>query len=113
MMISAGAGLHAVRCRARLPPAQSPWSAAWTAWFSYRPLAAALAGLPVAAATRCADPACIFLFGLYILFGTKGRAQACVRLWVPKTCVTWADALESAVPCPVPGEPVSGRPDVR
>ena len=34
-------------------------------------------------------------------------------LWVPKTCVTWADALESAVPCPVPGEPVSGRPDVR
>ena len=34
-------------------------------------------------------------------------------LWVPKTCVTWADALESAVWCPVPGEPVSGRPDVR
>ena len=49
-----------------------------------------------------------------------GRAAAgghdCLRdrgLWVPKTCVTWADALESAVPCPVPGEPVSGRPDVR
>ena len=30
-----------------------------------------------------------------------------VVLWVPKTCVTWADALQSAVPCPVPGEPVS------
>jgi putative transposase len=36
-----------------------------------------------------------------------------LHLWVPKTCVTWADALKSAVPCPVPGEPVSGRPDVR
>jgi DNA-binding SARP family transcriptional activator len=27
-----------------------------------------------------------------------------VRLWVPKTYVTWADALQSAVLCPVPGE---------
>jgi hypothetical protein len=26
---------------------------------------------------------------------------------VPRTCVTWADALQSAVSCPVPGEPVS------
>src|SRR5215470_8835672 len=25
-------------------------------------------------------------------------------LWVPKTCVTWADALQSRVPRPVPGE---------
>ncbi len=30
----------------------------------------------VAAATRRADPARIFLFGLYILFGTKDRARA-------------------------------------
>jgi len=45
---------------------------------------------------------------------TVRTAAAAVKgLWVPKTCVTWADALESAVPCPVPGEPVSGRPDVR
>lgn len=35
------------------------------------------------------------------------------RLWVPKTGATWADALQSAVPCPVPGEPVSGPPGVR
>ena len=32
-----------------------------------------------AAATRRADPAWIFPFGLYILFGTKGRARAGVR----------------------------------
>ena len=43
----------------------------------------------------------------------EGRVVFAGELWVPKTCVTWADALESAVPCPVPGEPVSGRPDVR
>ena len=30
----------------------------------------------MAAATRRADPAWIFPFGLYILFGTKGRARA-------------------------------------
>src|SRR5450755_3951441 len=35
------------------------------------------------------------------------------RLKVPKTCVTWADALQSAVPRPVLGEPVLARPDVR
>jgi hypothetical protein len=33
-------------------------------------------------------------------------------LWCRKP-VTWADALLSAVPRPVPGEPVLGRPDVR
>ena len=33
----------------------------------------------MAAATRRADPAWIFPFGLYILFGTKGRARAGVR----------------------------------
>ena len=33
-------------------------------------------------------------------------------LWVPTTCVTWADALPSAVSRPVPGEPVLVRPDV-
>jgi hypothetical protein len=32
-----------------------------------------------AAATHRADPAWIFPFGLYILFGTKGRARAGVR----------------------------------
>jgi hypothetical protein len=41
------------------------------------------------------------------------RVAPAVRLWVPKTCVTCADALESAAPCPVPGEPVSGGQDVR
>ena len=35
------------------------------------------------------------------------------NLKVPKTCVTWADALQSAVPRPVPGELVLARPDVR
>jgi transposase, IS6 family len=35
------------------------------------------------------------------------------HLWVPKTCVTWADALHSAVPRPAPGEPVLAPPDVR
>ena len=34
-------------------------------------------------------------------------------LKVPKICVSWADALQSAVPRPVPGEPVLARPDVR
>jgi hypothetical protein len=33
----------------------------------------------MAAARRRADPAWIFPFGLYILFGTKGRARAGVR----------------------------------
>ncbi len=36
-----------------------------------------------------------------------------LHLWVPKTCVTWADALHSAVPRLVQGEPVLARPDVR
>jgi hypothetical protein len=39
--------------------------------------------------------------------------EAALALKVPKTCVTWADALQSAVPCPVPGEPVLARPGVR
>jgi hypothetical protein len=34
-------------------------------------------------------------------------------VWVPKTRVTWADALRSAVPGPVPGEPVPDPPGVR
>jgi hypothetical protein len=34
------------------------------------------------------------------------------HVWVPTTCVTWADALPSAVSRPVPGEPVLVRPDV-
>jgi hypothetical protein len=42
-------------------------------------------------------------------FGRLNRSER-KALWVPKTCVTWADALESAVPCPVPGEPVAARP---
>src|SRR5712691_11510120 len=36
-----------------------------------------------------------------------------LNLKVSITCVTWADALQSAVPGPVPGEPVLARPDVR
>jgi hypothetical protein len=50
-----------------------------------------------------------------------GRTELAAAMGVPsvvvlrasKTCVTWADALLSAVPRPVPGEPVLARPDVR
>jgi putative transposase len=40
------------------------------------------------------------------------RIHGELAVWVSETCVTWADAVESAVPCPVPGGPVSGRPGV-
>jgi len=51
---------------------------AWTDWRirSSRP---APGGSLVAAVRLRADPACICLFGLYILFGTKDRAWAGVR----------------------------------
>jgi hypothetical protein len=41
------------------------------------------------------------------------RHNPVVDLWVSTTYVTWADALQSAVPRPVPGEPVLVRLDVR
>jgi MarR family protein len=43
-----------------------------------------------------------------------GRATSATLtgLWVPTTCVTWADALPSAVSRPVPGEPVLVWADV-
>jgi hypothetical protein len=50
---------------------------------------------------------------LYRAYLAQSEVFVGIYLWVPKTCVTWADALESAVPRPVPGEPVSGHPDVR
>jgi hypothetical protein len=53
--------------------------------------------------------------GMRLVFLGRGRSHRGDRpdLWVPKTCVTWADALHSAVPRPAPGEPVLARPDVR
>ena len=50
--------------------------------------------------------------GVLIAEAAVHRAAGPLHLWVPTTCVTWADALPSAVPRPVPGEPVLVRPNV-
>ena len=47
------------------------------------------------------------------LAGTAPSDHITVNLWVPKTRITWADALRSAVPGPVPDEPVPDPPGVR